>query len=90
MVVLHVAGGEQDACIAQPHVRAEFGPQDLLWPLRQIRVRLEGREERQVPHAVSGVSPAPDQLKNRPNLLLGKLVHQVMQFLTHRAHATSI
>jgi hypothetical protein len=30
IVVLHVAGGEQDACISQQHVRAEFGPQDLL------------------------------------------------------------
>jgi hypothetical protein len=54
-------------------------------PLRQIRIGLERREERQVPYAVSGVRPAPDQLKDRPNLRFGKLVHQVMQFLTPRA-----
>jgi hypothetical protein len=59
-------------------------------PLRQIRIGLEGREERQVPYAVSGVSPAADQLKNRANLRFGKLVHHVMRFLTHRAHAVSI
>jgi hypothetical protein len=29
---------------------------------------------------VSGVRPAPDQLKDRPDLRFGKLVHQVMQF----------
>lgn len=60
------------------------GDQDLLRPVRQIRVGLEGPEERQVPYAASGVSPAPDQLKDRPDLRLGKLVHHVMQFLTHR------
>jgi hypothetical protein len=54
---------------------AEFGPQDLLRPLREIRIRLEGREEPQIPCTVRSISPAPDQLKNRPNLLLGKLVH---------------
>ncbi len=39
---------------------------------------------------MSCVSPASDQLKDRPNLGFGKLVHQVMQFSTHRAHAASI
>lgn len=53
---------------------AKFGPQDLTRALRQISVGLEGREERQVP-AVSGVSPASDQLKDRPNLRFGRLVY---------------
>jgi hypothetical protein len=69
---------------------AESRPRDFLRPPRQTRVRLEGREERQVPCAVSGVSPAPDQVKSWPNLRFGKLVHQVMQFLTHCAHAARI
>ena len=69
---------------------AEFGPQDFLCPLRQIWVGLEGREERQVPYAVRGVSSVPGELKDWPDLRLGKPVHQVMQFLTPRAHAASI
>jgi hypothetical protein len=36
---------------------------------------------------VIGVSPDPNQLRNRPNLRCGKLVYPVMQFLTPRAHA---
>ena len=39
---------------------------------------------------MSGVSPAPNHLKDRLNPCFGKRVHEVMQFLTRRAHAASV
>jgi hypothetical protein len=39
---------------------------------------------------VSGVRTAPDQLKDRPDFRLEKLVYQAMQLFTHRAHVLSV
>ena len=53
---------------------AEFGAQDLLGPLRQLRVGLERSEGRQVPAAAPlDVQTAADQLQGRPQLSLREL-----------------
>lgn len=52
-----------------------------------LRLGLEGREERQVPALLAVFChPAADQLQGWPQLSLGKLIHQLMEFLAHRAH----
>jgi hypothetical protein len=55
---------------------AEFGAEDLLRPLRQVRLGLKRREERQVP-ALAAVlrHPLTDQLEGGPELILRKLIH---------------
>jgi len=61
---------------------AEFGAENLLRPLSQIRLGLEGCEERQVPALLAVLChPAANQLQGWPQLSLGKLIHQVMEFL---------
>jgi len=66
---------------------AEFGAENLLRPLGQIRLGLERCEERQVPSLLAVLChPATDQLQGRPQLSLGQLIHEVMEFLAHRAH----
>ena len=65
----------------------EFGAEDLLCSLGQIRLGLKGCEERQVATLPAVLChPAADQLQGWPKLSLGKLIHQLMQFLAHRAH----
>src|SRR5215469_17226711 len=65
----------------------KLGAKDLLRPLSQIRLGLKGCEERQIPALPAMVChPAADQLQGWPQLSLGQLVHQVMEFLAHRAH----
>lgn len=50
---------------------------------------LKRGKERQVP-ALPAVlrHPVADQLEGRPELILPKLIHQLMKFLVHRAHAS--
>ena len=64
---------------------AEFGAENLLRPLSQIRLGLERCEERQVPSlpAVLRYSTA-DQLQGWLDLVLGKLIHQLVEFLALR------
>jgi hypothetical protein len=58
---------------------AEFGAEDFLRPLRQVRLCFEQREERQVPALPTVLrDPIADQLKGRPELILRKLI-QVLQ-----------
>jgi len=66
---------------------AEFGAEDLLRPLCQVRLGLKGGEERQLSSLPAVFChPAADQLQGWPELSLGKLVHQLMKFLARRAH----
>ena len=65
---------------------AELSLQYLLCPFGEIGVSLEGREEGQVSCAAGFADPVADQLEGGPQLLFGKLVHQVMELFTHRAH----
>src|SRR6516165_80130 len=66
----------------------ELGAKDLLRPLSQIRLGLKGCEERQIPALSAMVChPAADQLEGWAQLSLRQLIHQVMEFLAHRAHA---
>jgi len=66
---------------------AEFGAEDFLRPLCQVRLGLKGGEERQVPSLPAVFChPAADQLQGWPELSLGKLVHELMKFLARRAH----
>src|SRR5215467_12272395 len=65
----------------------KLGAKDLLRPLSQIRLSLKGCEERQIPALPAMVChPASDQLQGWPKLSLWQLIHQVMEFLAHRAH----
>src|SRR5215471_1425670 len=65
----------------------KLGAKDLLRPLSQIRLGLKGCEERQIPTLPAMVChPAADQLQGWPQLSLRQLIHQVMEFLAHRAH----
>ena len=58
---------------------AEFGAEDLLRSLSQVRLGLERREERQVPSLPTMLRyPATDQFQSWPDLVLGKLIHQLM------------
>ncbi len=60
---------------------AKFGAKNLLRPLSQIRRGLERREEGQIPSLPAVLRyPAADQLQGWLDLILGKLVHQVMEF----------
>jgi hypothetical protein len=66
---------------------AEFGAENILRPLSQIRLGLKRREERQVPSLPAVLrDPAADQLQGWLKLILGKLIHQLMEFFAHRAH----
>jgi len=66
---------------------AEFGAENLLRPLSQIRLGLKRREEGQVPSRPAMLcDPAADQLQGWLELILGKLIDQLMEFLAHRAH----
>src|SRR5215472_856690 len=65
----------------------KLGAKDLLRPLSQIRLSFKGSEERQIPALPAMVChPAADQVQGWPQLSLGQLVHQVMEFLAHCAH----
>jgi hypothetical protein len=67
---------------------AELGAQELLGPLRQVRVGLKRAEERQAPLAAPlKVHAAADQLQCRSQFGLRELVHQMVQLLAHCAHA---
>src|SRR6516165_5139268 len=58
---------------------AEFGAENLLRPLSQIRLGLKRCEERQVPSLLAVLCyPAADQLQGWPQLSLWKLIHQVL------------
>src|SRR5262249_60500475 len=64
----------------------KLGAKDLLRPLSQIRLSFKGSEERQIPALPAMVChPAADQLQGWPKLSLGQLIHEVMEFLAHRA-----
>src|SRR5215472_10182044 len=66
---------------------AQFGAENLLRPLSQILLGLKRCEERQIPALPAMVChPASDQLQGWPKLSLWQLIHQVMEFLAHRAH----
>jgi hypothetical protein len=66
---------------------AEFGAENLLHPLSQIRLGLKRREERQVsPLAAVLCYSAADQLQGWLELILRKLIHHLMKFLAHHAH----
>jgi hypothetical protein len=55
---------------------AEFGAEALLRPLRQVRLSLERREERQVPALPAMIRhPVADQLEGRPELIFLKLIY---------------
>ena len=55
---------------------AEFGAENLLHPLSQVMLGLEGREERQVPALPAVLRyPAANQLQSWLDLVLGKLIH---------------
>ena len=55
---------------------AEFGAEDFLRPLRQVRLCLERREERQVPALPTVLRDTiAEQLEGRPKLILRKLIH---------------
>ena len=70
---------------------AEFGAENLLRPLSQIRLGLKGCEERQVTPLFGMLChPAADQLQGWPQLSLRKLIHQMMEFIAHRAHERSL
>ena len=70
---------------------AEFGAENLLRPLGQIRLGLKGCEERQVTPLLGMLChPAADQLQGWPQLSLRKLIHQIMEFIAHRAHERSL
>ena len=57
---------------------AEFGAENILRPLSQIRLGLERREKRQIPSLPAVLChPAADQLQGWPKLILGKLIHQL-------------
>ena len=67
---------------------AEFGAENLLRPFSQIRLGLERREERQLPSLPAMLRyPTADQLQGWLDLILGKLIHQLVEFLAHRAHS---
>lgn len=66
---------------------AEFGAENLLRPLSQIRLGLKRSEEGQVPSWPAMLcDPAANQLQRWLELILGKLIDQLMEFLAHRAH----
>src|ERR1700690_1980338 len=68
---------------------AELRLQNLLGAFSQVRLSLKGSEERQVsPWAV--IHAPANQLQRRRQLSLRKLVHQVVELLTHRAHRSSV
>jgi hypothetical protein len=70
---------------------AEFGAENLLRPLSQIRLGLKRCEERQVTPLLGTLChPAADQFQGWPQLSLGKLIHQMMEFIAHRAHERSL
>jgi hypothetical protein len=66
---------------------AECSLKDLLCPLSQIRLRLEGRKNGR------SLALPPDSPTGRGSarvwskLSFRKLIHQMVEFLTHRAHA---
>jgi hypothetical protein len=58
---------------------AEFGAENLLRPFSQIRLGLERREERQLPSLPAMLRyPTADQLQGWLDLILGKLIHQLV------------
>lgn len=66
---------------------AELGPQDFLGAIGQVWLSLERREEREVPGGATRLLHMPaDQFQGWPQFCLGKLIHQVVEFITHRAH----
>jgi hypothetical protein len=68
---------------------AEFGAENLLCPLSQIRLGLKRSEEGQVPsRPAMFCDPAADQLQGWLELILGKLIDELMEFLAHRAHTS--
>jgi hypothetical protein len=70
---------------------AEFGPQNLLRPLGKIRLSLKGSKEGQVSSGASMLLDAiTNQLQGWPQLSFRELVHQVMEFIAHSAHASSV
>jgi hypothetical protein len=67
---------------------AAFRAQDLLMALGQVGLTLERCEERQVSLVVRLTETPANQLQGGPKLRLRQLIHQVMQFLPHDAHAS--
>ncbi len=66
---------------------AEFGAENFLRPLSQIRLGLKRSEEGQVPSRPAMLcDPAANQLQGWLELILGKLIDQLMEFLAHCAH----
>ena len=66
---------------------AELGLQDFLGAIGQARLGLERREEREVPGGATRLLHMPaDQFQGWLQFCLGKLIHQVMEFITHRTH----
>jgi hypothetical protein len=66
---------------------AEFGAENLLRPLSQIRLGLKRREEGQISSRPAVLcDPAADQLQGWLELILGKLIDQLMEFLAHGGH----
>ncbi|SFK60007.1 hypothetical protein SAMN05216275_12993 [Streptosporangium canum] len=56
-------------------------------PLGEIRIGLEGGEERKITLGAPVLAKATmDQLRSRTQFRLRQLVHQMVEFLTHDAH----
>jgi hypothetical protein len=66
---------------------AAFGTENLLRSLSQVRLGFKRREERQIvpPPAVMPY-PAADQLRSWLDLIPGKLIHQLTEFLAQRTY----
>lgn len=70
---------------------AELSLQDFFGAIGQIRLSLERREKREVPgRAARLLHMLADQFKGWPQFCLGKLIHQVVEFITHRAHVSIV
>ena len=66
---------------------AELSLQNFLGAIGQVWLSLERREKREVPGGATRLLHlSADQFQGWPQFCLGKLIHQVVEFITHGAH----
>jgi hypothetical protein len=88
-VVLDIASRQQAPVSHRSMSAAQLSLKDLLGPLGQIRVRLKRGEERQVSATRVG-KPVAHEPQSRLQLSLWQLIYEMVQFVSHRAHAISL
>jgi hypothetical protein len=64
---------------------ARLGLQDFLGAIGQVRLSLERSEKWEVPGGATRLlDMSADQFQGWPQFCLGKLIHQVVEFIAHR------